>query len=149
MAAISEIKRNTVIDGITQWITYDAPTINNEQLTVELTFCEVPPNDKMTIPYLWYKHGFTDKFLQTFWGVQTYVKAADGSTPTRYNPTLKLKKQSTETIVNGAKTEYYGYETNFSWILEGTEANRQRLLCEIERMAFGESANIVDGNGHA
>lgn len=143
------IKRTTTVDGITQWVRYDTPMINGEQLTVELTLCKVhDPKDKNTIPFQWFKHGYTDKFLQSFWDVRTYVKGEDGSSPRLYNPTLKLKQQPTEAIINGVHTEYYGHEINFDWILEGTEANRLKLLQEIERMAFGDFANITDGTCH-
>ena len=120
----------------TWWIEFNEPTANNEKLVVELTRCSADPKDKKALPYIAKKHGWSDKLLSSWWGVQTYTTDPDGNRwGEKYNPTNK--RESYEFLGAGLKPETrYRYTTDFEWWLEATEDNARKIISEIERRAF-------------
>ncbi len=139
------------LSNCTFWYTYSEPTPKGEKVVVELTHC-TNPGGKNSLPYLWHKHGYTDKLLENYWCAQTYVTDTEGNCYSRYNPTIKPKDHTTYTIINGREVPIRGTELDFGWVLEGTEASRKKLLAEIETRAFGapaESEREEADNSHA
>lgn len=100
-------------------ITYDQPNSKGEQVAIELMLCS-GDDSKHSLPYLWYKNGFTDHILKSYWYIETYVTKADGSCWGIYNPQ----------DVKG--------KLDFDWMLDGTEENKEKILREFERRAYGE-----------
>lgn len=129
-------------DGVFHRAIFECDTLTpkGERIVVELTKCYNPdPNDKKTIPYLWFKHGYTDKVLDTHWSVQTYVYDPEGGCYGRYNPTAKVETYDVRTC------EYRQYPNgrrviDFDWVFEATEEAARRLFAEIERRAFAAPA---------
>ena len=99
-----------------------------EALTIELTKC-IDNDMKNSLPKLWYKKGYTDKYLDTYWCINTYVKDSEGNSYGRYNPTIKA-----------------GHTIDFDWTLEATEENKEILLNEVYNRfitATGETATEI------
>lgn len=91
-------------------------TKNDETLTVEITKI-TNPGGKNSLPYLWKKHGYINKVLESYWCITTYAEDETGSYG-RYNPTVK----------NG--------KINFDWKFEATKENLDLILNEIVRLAY-------------
>ena len=102
----------------------------SESLIIELSKCE-DSSYKNSLPKLWYKNGYTDKVLESYWSIQTYVKDSEGQSYGRYNPQHKLSEDTKRSVIN------------FDWMLEATEENKEKLIDEVYRIfsvATGESA---------
>ena len=116
------------IQGVSvHWLNYKGKNSKGETLIVELTKCE-NPGGKTSLPYLWKKHGFTDKIMETWWGVSTYVTDEKGNCWGKYNP-----RQKPYTRYHKGKLVECRPVINFDWLLEATEENAKKLLAEIER----------------
>ena len=74
---------------------------------------------KTSLPYLWYKHGYIDHILETWWNMDVYVTDAKGDCWGKYNPT----------IIEGKN------KIDFKWMLEATPENADRLIAECVRRA--------------
>lgn len=124
-------KRNVQIEELVpnlRWFYfYEDTTPRDERIIVEFTRCE-NTGSKSCLPALWYKHGHTPTELPDWWSVRVYVCEAEGDCYGRYNPTDKLDERINRHVID------------FDWILPATEANREKLLREIERRAFKEDA---------
>ena len=96
--------------------------------TVEICECEYDrsPNSLMT---LWVKHGWMRKYIEKTLSVTTYYTDDDGNCFGIYNPQVK-------TGINEYGNPYP--EINFSWMLEATPKNEQRLLNECERLMLAD-----------
>lgn len=107
--------------GTIIFFTFDRPNEAGEKLQIELSI-GTGDGSKNSLPYLWFKNCYTDHVLKNYWNVKTYVTKTDGSCWSLYNPT----------IINGTS------QLDFSWVLDGTEENKERLLHEFERRAYEE-----------
>lgn len=113
----------------TFWLKFDELNLRKESLTIELSLCKDDSNSKRSLPKLWYSFGYTDKVLETYWCVSTYVKDSEGYCWGKYNPQSKMEGK--RTVIN------------FDWMLEGTEENKEKLIDETYKrfsQAAGKSA---------
>ncbi len=116
--------------GSITWITITEPNAKNETLVIELSEC-TNSGGKDSLPYLWKKHGYTDRVLDTYLSIHTYCTDSEGNCYGRYNPQSKLSEDRKRNVIN------------FDWIFENTEENKQRLINECIRLfesATGKSA---------
>ena len=104
--------------------TFEDKTQKGERLVVDLVKCENPGGAR-SLPNLWPKHGYIDRILNTWVGVDVYVTSEDGTCRGDYNP----------------QESGIGHKINFDWMLEDTPENRARIIAEICRRAF-EEVNI-------
>lgn len=106
------------------------PNTKDETLVIELVECK-NPGGKNSLPYLWGKHGYTDRVLETYLSIHTYCTDSEGNCYGRYNPQTKLSEDGKRYIIN------------FDWMFENTEENKQRLIDECIHLfesAIGKSA---------
>ena len=101
--------------------TYDRPNAAGEKLQIEMSLCTGYESTN-SLPYLWFKNGYTGHILKTYWNVETYVTKPDGSCWGLYNPI----------IINGTS------QLDFKWMLDGTEENKKKLLHEFECRSYGD-----------
>ena len=116
--------------GSLTWIHVTEPNEKGETLLIELSECE-NSGGKKSNPYLWYKAGYTDKILNTYICIHTYVTDSEGNCRGAYNPQEKISEDGKRLVIN------------FDWMFENTEENRQKLIDECIRLfesAMGKSA---------
>lgn len=92
---------------------YQHKNEKGETLVIELSKVECDYTDKNSIPAQWYKLGWINRKIPTYWSINTYVKTDNG----------------TLGICNPQKNG----EIVFTWILEATEPSKERLLNEVVR----------------
>lgn len=118
----------------TRWFyTFTDTNEKGEKLIIELSKCE-NWDSKNSLPNLWFKSGCTDKVLETYWSIQTYVKDTEGNSYGIYNPQHKLREDGKGKIIN------------FDWMFEATEENKEKLIDEVYRLfslAKGETATAI------
>ena len=102
--------------------TFEDQTPKGERLVVDLVNCENPGGAR-SLPNLWKKHGYIDRVLKTWIGVDVYVTDKAGNCRRDYDPTV---------------WDNNGHQINFDWMLEDTTENRARIIAEICRRAFEE-----------
>ena len=82
---------------------------------------------------LWVKEKiFKEPF--PWWSIKVYATEENGMCYGRYNPQEKpeVKKDSKGKV-------YLNHNVvNFDWVLPATEENRQKIIAEVSRLAFGE-----------
>lgn len=116
------------MEDLTAWrgfcirYTFEDKTPKGERLVVDLVKCENPGGAR-SLPNLWKRHGYIDRVLETWIGVDVYVTDKDGNCRRNYDPT----------VLNNN-----GHRINFEWMLEDTPENRARIITEICRRAFEE-----------
>ncbi|MBD5589129.1 hypothetical protein [Clostridium botulinum] len=122
------MKKEYIIEQMaeTRWF-YKFKNTNEkgEKMIIELSKCEDNPSFKNSLPKLWKKHGAINRVLETYWGIETYVKDTEGNSFGMYNPQNK----------NG--------KIDFDWMFEATEENKKKLIDEVYRLfseAKGETA---------
>ena len=103
--------------------TFEAQTPKGERLVVDLVKCENHGGGDRSLPNLWKKHGYIDRVLNTWIGVDVYVTDKAGNSRRDYDPTV---------------LDNNGHRINFEWVLEDTPENRARIIAEICRRAFEE-----------
>lgn len=107
-------------------ITFEELNAKGEKIQMELVRCENSGGNN-SLPALWKKSGHVDRVLETYWSLTTYA-TEDGGKGTcwgRYNPQEKQSEDGKRRVV-----------INFEWMFEATEENRQKLIEEVERLAF-------------
>lgn len=112
------------------WIYVTESNQKEETLTIELLEC-TNPGGKNSLPYLWYKAGYTSKVLDTYLCIHTYCRDSEGNCYGRYNPQTKRSDNGKRNVIN------------FDWMFENTEENKQKLINEAIRLfelATGKSA---------
>lgn len=98
-----------------------------ERLQVELSECYPDNKSKYSLPNLWKKHGYTDRTLANYYSVRTYATDPEGVCRGLYNPQeLKIS-----IVYSGERCAQK--KINFSWMLEVTEQNRDKILQECFR----------------
>lgn len=109
------VEENTPYD---HYYTFTERNDIDEKIVVEISKCITEnPNNKKCLPYLWWKSGYTDHILSSYWSINTYIYNDDGDCIGKYNPQVQ------------------GNRINFEWMLEATEENLQRILEEVYRHA--------------
>lgn len=112
------------------WVHVIGKNAKQETMVIEIVHCE-NPGGRNSLPYLWYKHGYTDKVMETYIGCNTYVHDSENSCYGIYNPTEKLSDDGKRNVIN------------FDWLLEDTEENRKKIIeacIELFEAAKGKSA---------
>ena len=112
------------------WIKVIGKNAKQETMTIEIVHCENPGGNK-SLPYLWYKNGWTDKVMETYISCHTYVHDSEGSCFGIYNPTTKLSDDRKRSVIN------------FDWLLEDTEENQKKIIeacIKLFESATGKSA---------
>lgn len=113
------------------WVKFNDKNNKRETLTVELSLCENSATYKNSLPNLWFKNGYIDRVLETYWCVNTYVEDSEGRSWGKYNPQTKLSEDGKRMVIN------------FDWMFEATEENKNKILNEVYRIfseATGKSA---------
>lgn len=87
------------------------------KIMVEICQTECDPKDKKTLPYIWFKKGYTKKIINNYLTCNTYVKDLEGQEWDVYNPTHKKGK------------------IDFKWILEATPENEIKLVNKVYDLA--------------
>lgn len=108
-------------------ITFAELNAKGEKIQIELVKGTYAGHN-YSLPYLWKKHGYIDRILETYWSITTYA-TEDGGKGTcwgRYNPQTKLSDDGKRQVID------------FAWMFEATEENRKKLIEEVERLAFAE-----------
>lgn len=106
-------------------VTFRDVTSRSERISVEFVEC-ANSGAKNSLPNLWKKHGYTDKTLGTYWAVSVFAENVDTCVYREcYNPTVKFSEDGKRMVLD------------FDWVLEATSENRETLLREIEKRAFG------------
>ena len=112
------------------WVNVIGKSAKQETMVIELIHCE-NPGGKNSLPYLWWKAGYTDKIMETYLSVRTYVHDSEYGCYGSYNPQSKHSEDGKRQVIN------------FDWLLEDTEENEKKLIEEcIKRFeaATGKSA---------
>ena len=110
------------------WVHVIGKNAKQETMLIEIIHCENPGGNN-SLPYLWYKEGWTDKVMKTYIGCNTYVHDSEGGCYGGYNVTEKY---------DGKRNVI-----NFDWLLEDTEENRKKIIescIELFEAAIGKSA---------
>ena len=107
--------------GLRIWYSFEEKNARGEEILAELISCTRDPGPR-SLPVLWKKHGYIDRVLDAWVGVNVYVTSEDGNCRGDYNP----------------QDSGFNNKLNFAWVLEDTPENRGRIIAEICRMAFEE-----------
>lgn len=108
----------------TRWLyKFTEPNAKGETLTIELTKWEDDPNCKNSNPKLWKKEGYTDRVLEAYWSINTYVRDTEDACYGRYNPQHTAEYDS--------ETDSMRSVINFDWMFEATEENKEKLINEV------------------
>lgn len=82
---VIELLKN--IDGVKEvkemaenhrWFVYVEPNEDDLEFLIELTFCFPDNKSQNSLPNLWYKHGFIDRVLENYFGIDTYLTNEKG-----------------------------------------------------------------------
>lgn len=95
------------------WINVLGKNAKQETMVIEIVHCNNPGGNN-SLPYLWYKKGWTNKVMETYIGCNTYVYDSEGGCYGGYNVTEKY---------DGIRNVI-----NFDWLLEDTEENRKKII---------------------
>lgn len=121
------IEKRTEKDTI---YTFTEPNDKGEKVVVDIVECENFGGNK-SLPYLWKKHGYIDRVLETYLSVKVYVYDTDGNCYGRYNPQEKLHIEKD----NKGKIIVMRPVFDFDWMFEATEENKKKILDEVYRRA--------------
>ncbi|WP_291566887.1 MULTISPECIES: hypothetical protein [unclassified Clostridium] len=117
------MKKEYIIEQMaeTRWFyTFTDTNRKGEKLIIELDKCEDWKENKKSLPKLWHKNGHIDRVLETYWGIETYVKDTEGNSYGMYNP--QTKRENGKNVIN------------FDWMFEATEENKEKLINEVYRL---------------
>lgn len=110
------------------WIHVIGKNAKQETMVIEIVGCK-NPGGKDSLPYAWYKNGWTNKVMETYIGCNTFVYDSEGGCYGGYNVTEKY---------DGKRNMI-----NFDWLLEDTQENRNKIVeacIELFEAATGKSA---------
>lgn len=117
----------------TTWINVIGENDKKERLVISICEC-TNPGGQNSLPALWYKHGRTNKILETYLSVDAYVYDSENQCWGCYNPQIKRSEDGRRSVID------------FDWMLENTEENKQKLISECIRRfetAKGKSATEI------
>lgn len=97
----------------------------NERIVVEVTYCFPDITDK-SLPVLWKRNGYTKNILENYISIDVYCYEENGNCYGRYNPQIKLSEDKKRNVIN------------FDWLLTVNEKNLNKILGEVERLAFAK-----------
>lgn len=103
-----------------------------ERLQVELSECYPDNKSKYSLPNLWKKHGYTDRTLANYYSVRTYATDPEGFCRGLYNPQEQTVAGEPRSVIFKGNPQPQK-KINFSWMLEVTEQNRDKILQECFR----------------
>lgn len=103
-------------------LTFIEKNKKGERIEVEITKCE-DSDFKNSLPKLWKRYGYIDRVLPTYWSIDVCA-TDDNGTWGRYNPQIKLSEDGRRQVLN------------FDWMFEATPENKEKLITEVERLAF-------------
>lgn len=107
--------------GNNYWFTFKDKNAKDEYIKVCLSVSE-NPGGKNSLPEIWHKKGYTEKVMQTWWSVETYVTDSKGNCRADYNPCTKWDGK--RNIIN------------FDYMLDATPGNAYLIFEEIRKRAF-------------
>lgn len=93
---------------------------NSKGERIEIEFVKVENDYKGHLLNAWYKKGFIKEQLKNYWNVAVYAYDKEGTCYGKYNPQILPRGK-----------------INFDWIFEATEENKERILHEIIKRAYG------------
>lgn len=100
----------------TELITFDELNSKGEKIQLEIVKC-TNPGGKHSLPYLWKKHGYIDRILETYWSITTYATEDGGKVlaggATIHRPSYQ-KMESSQVI-------------NFEWCLKQPKRTAKSL----------------------
>lgn len=117
MNKLDYIKRNN--SEYCSFYEFTKPNKKGEKLTIEVSRCYVDLKNKNCLPNLWKKHGYTEKLLNNYICIHTYVTDEKGNCTESYNPTIKLSNDKKRHVIN------------FDYYMEATPENEQKLIEEV------------------
>ena len=121
------MKKYTVekMSSTRELITFKELNSKGEKIQVEIASCE-SEGKPGSLPYLWKKNGFTKFILKNWLSISTYATedGGNGACWGRYNPQHRLSDDGKRLVIN------------FDWVLAATEGNREKIIAEVERLAF-------------
>lgn len=103
-----------------RWFIYVEPNEDDLEFLIELTFCYPDNKSQNSLPNLWYKHGFIDRVLENYFGIDTYLTTEKGCyggvNPTEINlgnrsvvnfeNTLEITEENVKKIIEMTIEEY-------------------------------------------
>lgn len=103
-----------------RWFIYVEPNEDDLEFLIELTFCYPDNESQYRLPNLWYKHGFIDRVLENYFGIDTYLTTEKGCfggvNPTEINlgnrsvvnfeNTLEITEENVKKIIEMTIEEY-------------------------------------------
>lgn len=92
---------------------------NGEKMLLEVSHCS--GYGTKSLPYIWFRNGYTDKEINKYLFIKTYVDLPDGSCQGLYNPQIP----DCQLI-------------DFDWHFADNKKNRQKLINEVARRFYGE-----------
>lgn len=101
-------------DWGTRWYTFTEANGKGETLVVEVIPCHA--EGKRSLPELWHKAGYTDRVMNDYLCVHTYVDDTEGNCYGRYNVTTKLSDDGKRNVID------------FDWLLEPTDENINKII---------------------
>lgn len=103
-----------------EWLYFIDSNAKGETMIVTISHNE--SYGKKSLPYMWYKKGYTDREINKYLTCRTCVEKIDSPALEKYNPQL------TEDL-----------KINFEWLLEDTQENKQMLIDEIAKRFYTEA----------
>ena len=99
------------------------PNSKGETAIIEICECHTD-GGAGSLPFLWYKHGYTPAVVKNYLTVECYVYDAGGNCFADYNPTVKLSDDGRRMVID------------FEWLLPVCEQNKQAIMREIARRFY-------------
>lgn len=116
----------------TRWVLrFNEKNQKGESLLIELSLCQDDPTWKNSNPKVWYKNGYTDMVLETYWSIDVEVEDSEGISWRKYDIQSKLSEDKKRLVIN------------FDWILEATEENKNILINEVYRLFINATGKSV------
>lgn len=104
------------------WFSITKRNHKGEQIEFSISHCD-GGSSKNSLPHLWFSQGCTDRLINKYLAVKTFVYTKDGGCYEKYNPMMAKGQR----------------KINFEWLLEDTPENIRRLITEIGRRFFEEA----------
>lgn len=95
------------------------PNDLGERMQFELTECYPDNSNKHSLPNIWYKNGFINTRLNSYFSLNTYVTTDKGDCYGWYNPQVKLRADGKGLVIN------------FDYMLECNTFNKETLIIEL------------------
>lgn len=113
-------------------ISVTTPNAKQKTMQIWIDVCENPGGTN-SLPYLWWKNGWTDRILEKYLYVDVSVEDSEGNCRHGYNPQHKRSDDGKRTVIN------------FDWMLEATEENKQKIIDEcINRFASAKGKSATE-----